>query len=38
MIYAARKALIASGVFDPTGDFDDLRNWLKPPDDGQLAA
>jgi len=38
MIYAARKALIASGVFDPTGDFDNLRNWFKPPDDGQLAA
>ena len=38
MLYAARKALIASEVFDPGSDFDDLQNWFKPPDDGELAA
>ena len=38
MIYAARKALIASGVFDPIRDSDNLRNWLQPPADGKKAA
>ena len=38
MVYAARKALIASGVFDPGSDFDNLRNWFRPPADGKKAA
>lgn len=38
MLYAARKALIASGVFDPGSDFDNLQNWFTPPADGKKAA
>jgi len=38
MVFAARHALIASGVFDPGRDFDNLRNWFKPRQDERRAA